>query len=247
MLVKCIIEDGSQNNSIVTINRWLSCFVFDMMGELAYSKSYGCLETGIVHRGIVDMETAITVANIVSALPWFVRIITSIVGVPRHMKGFVDLASSALAERKAAKVETPDVLSYVFNGKVALTPAEEIEDTMLIQIGGSDTTNSTLTFCLYRLATNAEIQTALRHEILSSNEDSTSLAWEVLRELPLLEAVINETLRMHPAVPGGMPRLTPKEGLYLESIYIPGGTTVSCPTWTIQMGEHSLFVSHSKW
>ncbi|KAJ0425150.1 cytochrome P450 [Aspergillus carlsbadensis] len=254
LLVTRVTEDATKSTRGVMINHWLTCFSFDMMGELGYNKSYGCLETGVVHRGIIDMETAIATAVIISPLPWLVRILSSIVGVPGHLKGFMNLAIEARAERKAAaSVSKTDVLSQVFDGNVPLSAEEEIEDTMLLQIGGSDTTNSTLIFCVYYIATNPAIQRALREEIQQSSSAShgghatrEEVTWEEIKSLPLLEAAINETLRMHPPVPGGMPRMTPPQGAHLGDLYIPGNTTVSCPTWTIQMDPDN-FTDPTTW
>ncbi|KAL4950529.1 cytochrome P450 [Aspergillus filifer] len=249
LLIKRVTEDAQRSARGVMINHWLTCFSFDMMGELGYNKSYGCLETGDIHQGIIDMETAIATAVIISPLPWLVHILTSIVGVPSHLKGFMNLAIDARAERKAAgDTKRTDVLSHVFDGQVPLTVEEEIEDTMLLQIGGSDTTNSTLIFCLYYIATNPLTQRALQEEVQQSlsEEDGHQVTWERVKSLPLLEAVINETLRMHPPVPGGMPRSTPPAGAHLGSVYIPENTTVSCPTWTIQMDPEN-FTNPTEW
>ncbi|KAJ5279799.1 hypothetical protein N7478_005171 [Penicillium angulare] len=161
------------------------------------------------------------------------------------MQGLRSFATLSLTERKAAKIESPDVLSYVFRGKKTLTPEEEIEDTMMLQIAAGDTTLSALTFCMYHLAINPEIQLALRREI-ENHADATKLTFEAIQDLPLLESVINETLRVHPAVPSGLPRLVPPEGLYIEGTYIPGNTTVSCPTWTIQHSPEN-FADPNTW
>ncbi|KAL2794802.1 cytochrome P450 [Aspergillus keveii] len=247
LLITRVAEDAVKSTRGVMINHWLTCFSFDMMGELGYNKSYGCLETGVVHRGIIDMETAIATAVVISPLPWLVRILSSIVGVPSHLKGFMNLAIEARAERKAATtVSKTDVLSQVFDGNVPLTAEEEIEDTMLLQIGGSDTTNSTLIFCVYYIATNSAVQRALREEIQPSHAVGEEVTWENIKSLPLLEAAINETLRMHPPVPGGMPRMTPPQGAHLGDLYVPGNTTVSCPTWTIQM-DPANFTDPTRW
>jgi hypothetical protein len=242
LMLKKITDDGSKNDNRILINHWLTCFSFDVMGELGYSKSYGCLETGVIHQGIIDMEIAIAAGVIISPLPWLVRIIISIIGTPKYLEGLTNFAATALAERKATPVQRPDVLQYVFDSKHPLSAAEELEDTMLLQLGGSDTTNSTLIFCMYRLAVNRNVQAALRKELESAVNGAYDFHWDLLQGLPLLEAVINETLRMHPPVPGGMPRFTPPDGVKFGDIYIPGNTSVSCPTWSIQMGKYRTFI-----
>jgi hypothetical protein len=43
--------------------------------------------------------------------------------------------------------------------------------------------------------------------------------------LPYLWAVIMEVTRMYPAVPGGLPRVTPKGGEIIAGKFIPGGVS----------------------
>lgn len=40
-------------------------------------------------------------------------------------------------------------------------------------------------------------------------------------DLPLLDAIINEALRLHPAAPASLPRETPSGGRTLNGVYIP--------------------------
>lgn len=54
------------------------------------------------------------------------------------------------------------------------------------------------------------------------------------KNIPLLEGIIYETLRLKPSVPGGMPRATPPGGLQIDEMFIPGGINVSVPTYAIQ-------------
>ncbi|KAH0287189.1 putative cytochrome P450 monooxygenase [Aureobasidium namibiae CBS 147.97] len=85
---------------------------------------------------------------------------------------------------------------------------------------GFDTSGITLTYLAWELSRpcNLEVQSALRKELLSirpihpptSAESSTALpSSKELDELPLLHAVVMETLRLHAAIPGGQPRVTP--------------------------------------
>lgn len=58
-----------------------------------------------------------------------------------------------------------------------------------------------------------------------------------LSKILLLDRIVQETLRLFPPVISGMPRLVPKSGVNLLGKYIPGGTTIICPQYTIQRDE----------
>ena len=72
----------------------------------------------------------------------------------------------------------------------------------------------------------------------------TSFTPDLVDRVPLLEGIINETLRLHPPVPSGQPRVTPPEGLHVPAgkdeegdMFIPGDTVVLMPQWLIQRDE----------
>lgn len=67
-----------------------------------------------------------------------------------------------------------------------------------------------------------------------------SLGSSALADLPYLNAVVNESLRLG-VLFGGMWRQVPKEGMMIEGIFIPGGTIVSVPTWAQQTDPQNFW------
>lgn len=45
--------------------------------------------------------------------------------------------------------------------------------------------------------------------------------WEEVQELPILDAIITEALRLHPAAPASLPRRTPDGGRTLDGYFVP--------------------------
>jgi cytochrome P450 family 628 len=120
--------------------------------------------------------------------------------------------------------------------------------TPLAQIAGSDTSYSALVHIFYYLATYPDLQSQLHAEVSPALSPNSPPDWPTLSTVPLLDAIITETLRMHPPVPMGLTRETPvlpsgqptKIGPYL----VPGETVLSTPTWTIQHDERYFEKPH---
>jgi cytochrome P450 len=85
---------------------------------------------------------------------------------------------------------------------------------------GSDTTAITLSAAFYYLYRNPEILAKLRAEV---DKRSDPVTFEASQTMPYLQAVINETLRMHPAVGYVLRREVPAGGSVLAGRHFPGG------------------------
>lgn len=86
------------------------------------------------------------------------------------------------------------------------------------------------------MARNPAIQRKLRAEIQAHDGRSDLNA---LKDLPYLNAVINETLRLHPVVPTGGIRMTGADGVQIAGRYIPPDTTIVAPRYTIARRKQS--------
>jgi unspecific monooxygenase len=124
------------------------------------------------------------------------------------------------------------------DNEARLKVASELMDNM---VAGTETTGWTLTYLLYELSKHADLQSTLRVELLSvaspiliSSKPCEIPHPRILDSLPLLEAIILETLRLHPAVAGPQPRVTPQSPISLgEYTNIPSGIRVSAQAYTL--------------
>ena len=117
--------------------------------------------------------------------------------------------------------------------KVDALLAAEMLDHM---IAGNDGAGNTLSFLTWQLSRHPEVQKQLRKEFESIQDSNFSA--QAIDSLPLLDAVLMETMRLHPAGLGPHLRIVPKGGTTLSSYSdIPEGTTVSASAWALHRNE----------
>ncbi|KAI5290698.1 hypothetical protein KEM54_000707 [Ascosphaera aggregata] len=75
------------------------------------------------------------------------------------------------------------------------------DQVIAVLLAGRDTTASTLSWAFYELANNTKAWAKLRAEVLSTIGDTRSPSFEDLHNMKYLRAVVDETLRLYPAVP----------------------------------------------
>ena len=85
------------------------------------------------------------------------------------------------------------------------------------------------------LATNPIVQQELRKELKTLPEWQSDLS--LLNDLQCLNAVINETLRLHPVVLTNGIRMTGPQGVSIAGQYIPPHTNIVAPRYTISRSE----------
>lgn len=114
-----------------------------------------------------------------------------------------------------------------------LTDTEIGEQVDSFMFAGHDTTAASVTWVLYELAENPDIQEKCRQEvdeILGDREDDT-IVWEDLGKFKYLTQCIKETQRHITIVPFVAREL--KEELTLDGVKLPAGTSVEVQLYTL--------------
>ncbi|KAI9595870.1 cytochrome P450 [Syncephalis fuscata] len=104
---------------------------------------------------------------------------------------------------------------------------EMIAQSIAMLVGGTDTTAITLTWGMYILCQYPKVMHQLKEELMAAFPDSNqTMLYNDVKQLPYLNAVILEILRMY-TVATGSQRLTPPGGAVICGIYIPGNCVIS--------------------
>lgn len=112
-----------------------------------------------------------------------------------------------------------------------LTWQEVRSNALTFLVAGTDTTANTPTYLVWAICQRPTVKAMLLAELgrLPDKFDDTHL-----KSLPYLNQVIEETLRIYPAVATGLLRVVPPGGANTAGHHIPGGSTVSCQAYSLQ-------------
>lgn len=90
------------NLSGKTINasEWFHYYSFDVMGDIAFGKSFDMIETGKSHFALDLLSEGMKPFGVLSPVPWIFCLLTSIPGLGGGFKRFVDWSAEQVRERK---------------------------------------------------------------------------------------------------------------------------------------------------
>ncbi|ODN76830.1 hypothetical protein L202_05427 [Cryptococcus amylolentus CBS 6039] len=144
-----------------------------------------------------------------------------------------------------------DLISILVKANMAagLKPEQRLSDEEVLDqittfmLAGNETTSTGLTWILYNLSQNQDVQEKLRQEVQSVSEDRPSL--DTLNTLPYMEAVVHESLRISPPasftlreatqdaiLPLANP-VTGNDGKVMHEVAIDKGTSIFIPVITV--------------
>lgn len=104
-----------------------------------------------------------------------------------------------LEYREKNKISRNDFVSLLLNMKDTYKPTELAAEALLIYMGGYETSSTLISYVLYELALNQDIQDRLREEILVGlDENNEKFTYDSICGLTYLEMVISEGLRKYP-------------------------------------------------
>ncbi|PYI04296.1 L-ornithine-N5-monooxygenase [Aspergillus sclerotiicarbonarius CBS 121057] len=234
------------NGQPVNATKWFSLYSYDVMGDLAFGEGFGSLERGEHHWAMQLMVESLDAIGLCLP-PWLFRIVLAIPGLMTGWWKLLEYSEARLFERMKNEPNVPDISASLLaplNGQAP--PAEELlwlnGDTRLIIVAGSDTTTSTFTAIFYELAQRPEEVEKLRAELapyIDESDPHGEFSDSKISHLEHLNGVINEALRLYPAVPAATTRVTPPEGISVDGVFIPGNTTVMCPVYAMGRSELS--------
>nr|QPZ88879.1 cytochrome P450 CYP6DA1 [Rhopalosiphum padi]UOW66127.1 cytochrome P450 6A13 [Rhopalosiphum padi] len=207
------------NNGIVDVSEASAQFTTDTIGRCAFGLDCNTLsnpdsEFRRTGQAIFAPRLRSTLLNLIR-LFGFGRLLDvfRIRGMPSNIYDFFDnLLETTMEQHKHGKNSRNDFIALLVklkeeeklkeNEKKLFTDDILAANTFVFFVAGFETTASTISYCLYELAMNPEIQVKLREKIKQTlDANDGKLGYDTLKDLKYLDMVINETFRLHPPVP----------------------------------------------
>lgn len=241
-------EFVSQVSKIKTLDAtaWSMYLSFDIMGEVGFGKDFGGIASGTEHPAIKGIHSHMEILGIMSHVPWFLNLISRVPGAAASYAGFFSWCAAEIkAKQKQWDPEQypQDIVSWLLKAYVekdtSASPTEEAlhEDSRVVIIAGSETTATTLTSILYFLAKHPAVYRKLQSHVDAAIPTAADWTYEKVKSITYIDDIINETLRLKPALMTGGYRVTPPQGLQIDEQYIPGDTNVFVPVQLIQTDD----------
>lgn len=109
---------------------------------------------------------------------------------------------------------------------------------MTFILAGRDTTSSTISYVFYEIVRHPEVQDKIVEEL--SQLQKASFDYDDMRKLPYIDAVVWETLRLHPAVPFD-PKVAVEDDHLPDGTFVPAGTEVNFCPWYMGRNNTKLW------
>ncbi|KAJ3874522.1 cytochrome P450 [Lentinula edodes] len=265
-----ILSASSEQCQVFNVADWISRATLDAIGQAAFDYDFGATnnqdtELSKVYQNLMiktfgtPSKTALLMLDLSRYIPLsvmefldnhnprfsLIHRVNNLADVTA--KYLVDMKSGLLLEGKNKK----DIMSLLVkankeasqNPKLQLSEEELLAQMRVLLFAGHETSGTSLTFALFELVRNPELQTRLRKEIRNTERKiaergDVEVTAQDLESMPFLNAVVKETLRFHPVAvhlfriaveDDVLPLMKPivaTTGEILKEVVVPKGTRI---------------------
>ncbi|KAL8692049.1 MAG: hypothetical protein Q9218_002835 [Villophora microphyllina] len=212
-------EKFGEKGKGINVTKWYEMVSFDVLGEMAFGQTFGCVRSG-------EFNTSPIGHLVRAALSDFPPI---------------DRARlTSFTRRLNSKIRRKDFMSTlvekVENGE--LEKEEMTAHASTLVIAGGETVSTFLGAVTYYLTKRPDCLRKLQEEIRMRYGRYDEINATTAQQLPYLQAVINEGLRIYPPGSQGFPRVSP--GTVIADHWVPKGAEVYTSAWTLTHDERNF-------
>ncbi|CCF38133.1 TRI11 [Colletotrichum higginsianum] len=255
--IRGIQRDAAAEGGEVDIMKWWMLMTSDTISRLMFGESFDGLKTGEEDPWFGHLKSANTAVFSAMSFPTLYAMVKRlpVVGglwIFHAHEPILDKGRIAVENSKNSSEANTSLFSKVMEqageDEKGLSDLEICVEAAAFMVGGTDTTSNTLTYLVWAVLSRDELRESLERELAAVEEPLTDASLEAL---PILTAVIEETLRLHGAAPTPLPRVVPDGGVELGGRFVPAGAVVATQAWTLHR-DPTIFddpetFDHTRW
>ncbi|KAI0115580.1 cytochrome P450 [Nemania sp. FL0031] len=254
------LVNGKKPQPTLDLGNWLHYFAFDVLGEVAFGRSFGFLAAGIdkenAIRTIDNSQKYNGIIGQVPELDIFLRrnpICKYIPALDPANNLITRIAKEEMAKRRPFEIEREgkgaggdgreDLMASLIKGHLKDPQKFHEGDIFAVAHGaifaGSDSTASTMQSFFWLTLTAPRVYATLKTEIDAAVADGTipvsgNIEWTQAQSLPYFQACLKEAMRLRPAVGLNITRYAPApDGVEIDGRHYPAGTRLAVNGWVL--------------
>jgi len=234
-----IRKSGNNGQFALDMSKWTYLLAFDIVGELCFGKSFGLLKDGTMKPLLTCIQRNIYFGGIIIACP---ELLPFLRFSPKHLKkALMQLNQQSLDkinERIENQSDRKDFFHYLTDSERLKTSLQDsckrLHSTCeLLIVAGGDTISTILNGAIYLLTTHPNVLKTLYRELIEQFPDpNRDIKHKKTVNLKYLNAVIEEVMRVYPAVLGPMYRVSAQKN-FIAGQEIPPNCGISIAAYAI--------------
>ncbi|KAI4125117.1 MAG: hypothetical protein LQ338_004445 [Usnochroma carphineum] len=221
-----------------------------------FGQRCGFMEEGRDIRGIIrGNDNGFRIGALIGQVPWInefllenkllMKMLASTAGIVDPTADFVELIKEKIAEAEAGQPSERCLLAWLRNEQQNSDKKTLDEASLTIHlanyfVAGSVTTATSIGAVIYHTIKNPETYKRLVAEIREQKSVSENLkkaAYKDVQQLPYLQAVIKEAMRLAPTNNLPLERVVTSESLLINDYELPPGTIVGSSAYVVHRNQ----------
>lgn len=229
-------ERAGPNGGVINAVDWFNFITFDIVGDLGFGESFGCLQNSHYHWW-VNLVTKYFKAAHFAVMTRYYPAVEAIAmrllpqSLLKEQQDHYQHTLDKIHRRLNLEKERNDFVTPMIkdNKDMQNMSMPEIESTLnVVIVAGSETTATALSGITNNLVKYPQVRAKLVTEIRDRFPREEEITMAATKNLQYLNAVISEGLRMCTPTPGGMPRITPPGGGSVCGRWLPENVSEKC-------------------
>lgn len=237
-LLDCIeshpIEESDKQSRLVDVMYNFKKYSIEVIFRVAYGEDQGVNMTALAEDPLIEsMDVGskqirgpfVWLSIMFDSTQWLLGYLARFTPIGKNIEFIHSVLDRSLSKRRLMSVDKRNrkmIDTIIESGKTNLLNEPTLKANLFFMfIAGFETTANTLTFLFWELARDERVQEKLRQALMTGGEEDEYLNW-----------CIQETLRLHPAVPTAVGRILHEDVEFRGNKFFKG-TTINASIYSI--------------